>query len=426
MHQRTKLSNGIVVASEQIPSVRSVSVGLWLRTGSVNEKQQNNGVSHLIEHMMFKGTAKHTAKEIAEAMDGIGGQLNAFTSREYTCYYARVLDEHLEFALTILSEMLRASQLAPQELEKERGVVLEEINMYQDEPDELVHDLFVKTIFGDHPLGRPILGTVETVSTLSREDLIDYITKYYTPQRLLVAAAGNVKQEELAGIVQAHLGDYTAQAAADEFDSIKYRGKIATGFKQTEQVHLILGAPGLSRSDPGRYTLEVLESLLGSGMSSRLFQELREERGLVYTTYSFHSLYRDHGLWGAYAATGKAQAQTVIDAMVEQFIRIASEPVSDCELARAKQKLKGCLLIGLESTSNRMSRIAKDELFMQENTTPQEEIERIEAVTAGELQRLSQRLLSGGLSLCAIGPIEKGELTLPSLGVSKEPSPEQA
>lgn len=415
MHERTKLANGILVASEEIPAVRSVSVGLWLRTGSANEKRQNNGVSHFIEHMMFKGTAKRTAREIAEAMDGIGGQLNAFTSREYTCYYARVLDEHLEFALTLLSEMLRSSRFAPQELEKERGVVLEEINMYQDEPDELVHDQFIKTIFGDHPLGRPILGTVETVGSLTRKDLIKYITQYYTPGRLLVAAAGNVKQEELAEIVQEHLGDYTAPDAVDEFHPIEHSARIATGFKQTEQVHLIVGAPGLSRLDPDRYTLEVLEGIVGSGMSSRLFQELREERGLVYTTYSFHSLYRDHGLWGAYAATGKQQAQTVIDAMVEQFNRMGSEPVTEAELSRAKQQLKGSLLIGLESTSNRMSRIAKDELFMLDSTTPEEEIALIEAVTIEDIQRLSQRLLSQGLSLSAIGPIEEGELTLPSL-----------
>ncbi len=415
MHERMKLANGIVVAAEEIPTVRSVSVGLWLRTGSANERQQNNGVSHFIEHMLFKGTEKYTAREIAEAMDAIGGQLNAFTSREYTCYYARVLDEHLEFAISLLGEMLRFSRFDSGELEKERGVVLEEINMYQDEADELVHDQFVKSIFGDHPLGRPILGTMESVASLTREDMIQYLSHFYTPQRLLVAAAGNVKQEQLTRISREHLGDYLAEEMSDKCQPLAYRSQVRTGFKQTEQVHLVIGAPGISRLDPDRYALEVLEVILGSGMSSRLFQELREDRGLVYSTYSFHSLYREHGLWGAYAGTGKGQAQAVIDAIVKQFTRIAEKPVTEAELARAKQQLKGSLLIGLESTSNRMSRIAKNELFLHEATSPQEEIALIEAVTEEEIQKLAQRLLAEGLTMSAIGPIKEGDLVLPSL-----------
>jgi predicted Zn-dependent peptidase len=419
MYERTKLANGIVIAAEHVPNVRSISVGLWLRTGSVNEECYNNGVSHFIEHMLFKGTEKHTAREIAEAMDSIGGQLNAFTSREYTCYYARVLDEHLEFAISLLSEMLCKSRFSPEELEKERGVILEEINMYEDEPDELVHDLFAKLVFGDHPLGRPILGTAETVNSLTRMKIISYINQYYTPGRILVAAAGNLFQARLAELVDKQLGSYAAPDMVKNPQAIEYRPKISTRYKQTEQVHLIVGGPGLTRQDEDRYALEILEAILGGGMSSRLFQELREERGLVYSTYSFISLYEDYGLWGAYAGTNKEQAQTVVNAITEQLYRLTSEPIKNEELVRARQQLKGSLLMGLESTSNRMSRIAKDELFMEDGLTPEQEIEILEAVSVEDLQRLSQRLLAKGVSLAAIGPIEEGELTLPSFRMSE-------
>lgn len=422
MYKRTRLANGVVVAAEQIPTVRSVSVGFWLRTGSANEDATNNGASHFIEHMLFKGTERYSAREIAEAMDSIGGQLNAFTSREYTCYYARVLDEHLEFAISLLSEMLLRSRFHPVDLEKERGVVLEEINMYEDEPDELVHDLFASTVFDSHPLGMPILGTVDTISSLTRQQLLNYIAKYYTPSRILVAAAGNLEYEQLVELVDKHLGGYEALDTVEKHHSFVYKPTIATRYKQTEQVHLIVGAPGISRRDPDRYILEVLEAILGGGMSSRLFQELREERGLVYATYSFHSLFKDCGLWGAYAGTNREQMQTVIDAMVREMWRLISEPICEEELARAKQQLKGALLIGLESTSNRMSRIAKNELFMEEGLSAEEEIAIIEAVTVDDLRRLSQRILSQGLSLAAIGPVEENEVALPSLSVPEQPS----
>ena len=412
MYQRTTLDNGIRVVTEAIPHVRSVAIGFWYRAGSRDEPPEQNGISHLVEHLMFKGTARRTARQIAEIIDASGGQMNAYTGKDHTCYYARVLDAHVGLAVELLADMLRHSLLAPAEMEKEKGVVIEEIKMYEDSPDEVVHDLFAEAIFDGHPLGRRVLGEEETVHRITRADVLRYIDWRYTANRLVVAAAGNLDHDSVIREVERYFGDLESGTALDGVTPAPTGGRNLVREKETEQVHLCVGVPALHRLHPDRYAVGVLDVALGGGMSSRFFQDLREERGLVYSTYTYHSAFQETGLFGVYAGMSPQNALQVLDLIRSGLDDAARRGFTGDELLRAKEQLKGSLMIGLENTANRMSRIARCELFGEELLTPDQLVDRIEAVTLDDLHRVAAQLFSGEVRLAAIGPVESSVASL--------------
>ncbi|MGI6035931.1 MAG: M16 family metallopeptidase [Limnochordia bacterium] len=407
MYHKTILPNGIRVVTETIPYVRSVSLGFWFRTGSRNETVENNGISHLIEHLMFKGTTNRSAREIAELIDAAGGQLNAFTGKERTCYYARVLDEQLPIAAELLADMFLNSVFDPQETEKEKSVVIEEIRMCEDSPDELVHDLFATAVLGSHPLGLSVLGSEENIRAMKREDILEFIANHYVPGNLVVAAAGNVTHEQVVAQVEKYFSSLPSNPLTTNSMPLDKPGKVALKYKEIEQVHLCIGGLGVPRHDEDKFAVYVLDVILGGGMSSRLFQQLREERGLVYSTYSYHACFQDAGVFGVYAGTGPDNVRQVVHIIQDEFDRLVQEGVTPEELHRGKEQLKGSLMLGLESTAARMSRIAKSELFYEAILTPDELAAKIDAVTVEMVQRVARRLLSAPLTAAAIGPTEE-------------------
>ncbi|NPV52862.1 MAG: insulinase family protein [Firmicutes bacterium] len=402
------------IVTECIPYVRSVSIGLWIKSGSRNEPRNMNGASHFIEHMLFKGTRGRTAREIAEAIDGIGGQMNAFTTKEYTCYYARVLDTHLAFAMDILADMLLESLFDEDEIEKEKGVVLEEIKMYEDTPDELVHDVLAQAMWDSGPLGLNTLGTCETVGEFTRDSLLEYMRSQYTPDNLIVAAAGNLKHEAVVGGAMRFFGALAPSAASAVRMPQRTLFRSSVKLKEIEQVHLCIGAKGYPRDHCDEFALMVLDAILGGGMSSRLFQGLREERGLVYSTYSYHSAYQDTGAFVVYAGMSPQNVDIVIDLILEEFSNLLDGGIRPEELARGKEQLKGGMLLGLENTSSRMSRIAKLEMFHDRYYTPEEIINIIDSVTLDDVRRVAYDILGGNdLAAAIVGPYS-GDLDLGS------------
>lgn len=407
MYNVTVLPNGITVVTETVPYVRSVSVGFWVKVGSRAETRDARGVSHFIEHMLFKGTESRTAKQIAEEMDGIGAQLNAYTSKEYTCYYAKCLDTHLSLAVDILSDILRRSLLTESDIEKEKCVVIEEIGMCEDNPDELAHDLIFRALWGDHQLGANTLGERQTVRALKRSDMATYMDAWYRPRNLYIAAVGNMRHSDLVELVSNHLGDLDGEGAQTTAIVPEARGDVLIVQKETEQVHLCIGVPGASRIDPMRYAVTVLDGLLGGSMSSRLFQELREERGLVYSTYSYNSCYSDIGLFGVYAGMSSEHVEQVVALVMDQFEEMRSGRVSEDEVVRVKEQLKGTLVINLESMGNRMSRLAKLAMFHKQLTTPDEVVRCIDAVTLGDVVEVAKQILSPTrFAVSAVGPVD--------------------
>lgn len=356
---------------------------------------------------MFKGTTTRSAREIAEVIDAAGGQMNAYTSKEHTCYYARVLDAHLGLAVEILADMLRRSVFAPAEIEKEKGVILEEIKMYEDSPDEMVHDLLAEAAFGDHPLGRSVLGRSETVRGISRGDVVHYLEEKYDGSNLVVAAAGRVDHDQLVESIIREFGNLPRGADNLESQPLSGPGRHLIYPKETEQVHLCVGAFSLQRNHEDRFALHLLDVALGGGMSSRFFQDLREERGLVYSTYSYHSSFYETGLFSVYAGTSPENAKIVLDLILDGLSRAATDGFHPDEVSRAKEQLKGSLMLGLEHTANRMSRIARAELFHEELLSPDELCARIDAVTMDDLQRVSMQILGGAPIIAAVGPVDQ-------------------
>lgn len=397
------LNNGVRIVAEKIPHVRSVALGIWVGTGSENESPANNGISHFIEHMMFKGTKNRTAREVAEAFDAIGGHVNAFTSKEITCYYAKVLDQHFATALDVLTDMFFESTFADIEIEKEKKVVLEEIYMVEDTPDDLVHDLLSEVSAGDHALGYPVLGNAETVKSFKRDDLFQYKNRFYTPSNIVIAVAGNLPDGYLEQIGQAfshHQG--TLPPLNKETPVFTPRLKVKK--KDTEQTHICIGLPGLPIGHDDFYTLVLLNNILGGNMSSRLFQEIREERGLAYSVYSYHSAHRDAGLFAVYAGTKNGQEDEVFSCIYQVFDDIRGGDLSADELNKAKEQLKGSIMLGLESTNNRMSRLGRDELLLNRHFTMDEIIGQVESITLNDVNRLAQKTFSSPMSLALISP----------------------
>jgi predicted Zn-dependent peptidase len=401
------------VVTESMPTVRSVAFGIWVGVGSRDESPGLAGASHFLEHLLFKGTKRRSALDIAAVMDAVGGEMNAFTAKEYTCYYARVLDSDLPLAVDVVSDMVTSSLIATDDVESERGVILEEIAMHDDAPDDIVHDAFAKAIFGDHPLGRPVLGTVESISGVSRTSINGYYRRRYTPSQMVVAVAGNVDHAKVVRLVRkafaAFLVDDGAVPAGPRAGSTKprFHGGVQVTRRPTEQANLVLGTGGLSRTDERRFALGVLNNALGGGMSSRLFQEVRERRGLAYSVYSYHSQYADTGLFGVYAGCAPSKVREVLSLCREQLDAVATGGVTAEEIARGKGQLKGSLVLGLEDTGSRMSRLGKGELVYGEQLTVDEVIARIDAVTPDDVRDVATDVLaSGNLGLAVIGPFD--------------------
>ncbi|HEY2420900.1 MAG TPA: pitrilysin family protein, partial [Neobacillus sp.] len=354
--------NGVRIVLEHIPTVRSVAIGVWIGTGSRNEDLQNNGISHFLEHMFFKGTTTRTAKEIAESFDSIGGQVNAFTSKEYTCYYAKVLDTHSQFALDVLADMFFHSTFVEEELNKERNVVLEEIKMYEDTPDDIVHDLLSRAVYGEHPLAYPILGTEETLNTFTGEKLNDYIHERYSPENVVISIAGNITESFILE-VEKYFGSYKGGIKETPENVPLFHSSRISRKKDTEQAHLCIGFEGLKVGHDDVYSLVTLNNILGGSMSSRLFQEVREQRGLAYSVFSYHSAYQDSGIVTVYGGTGAKQLDVLFDTIQETLDKLKQDGITEKELTNSKEQLKGSLMLSLESTNSRMSRNGKNELL---------------------------------------------------------------
>ena len=415
MVKKTVLDNGIRVISREMPDTRSVSLGIWVENGSRHEKPAENGISHFIEHLFFKGTERRSAARIAEEMDAVGGVLNAFTAKEYTCYYAKVLDENLPLAVDLLSDIYLHSVFDSEEIERERQVVLQEISQSEDTPDDYVHDLFNLDCFPDHPLGRPICGEAATVNGLGREDIVSFMRGHYLPRRVVVAAAGHMEHAYVADEFARRLGAVAGDVAASDFDGVRpvLRGGTFQHAKALEQAHLCFGVAGLSQSDPRRYAAYVLNTLLGGGMSSRLFQEIREKRGRVYSIYSFLSSYRDVGYLGVYAGTSVEWAEEVVELTAKEFKNLAAGEIGREEVERTKNQVIGNMILGLETSNAWMSDIAKDEIYFGRAIALEEVIRDIRAVTRDDVVDLAAALLRPeAMALTLLADIEKKKLDL--------------
>lgn len=404
MIKKYTCQNGVRIVLENIPTVRSAAIGVWIKTGSRNETPELNGVSHFLEHMFFKGTTKRNAREIAESFDSIGGQVNAFTSKEYTCYYAKVMDNHASYALEILADMFFNSTFDGEELKKEKNVVYEEIKMYEDTPDDIVHDLLSKAVYENHPLGYPILGTENTLETFNSDTLKKYVHDMYTPDKVVVSIAGNV-DEKLIKEVESYFGSY--QGGDDRLELVKpsFHENRITRKKDTEQAHLCLGYNGLEIGNEKTYSLITLNNILGGSMSSRLFQDVREQRGLAYSVYSYHSSYQDSGMVTVYGGTGTNQLDSLYETIQETLDTLKRDGITEKELRNSKEQLKGSLMLSLESTNSRMSRNGKNELMLGEHRSLDDIIIKIDEVTEDTVNELANQIFTEH-SLSLVSPLE--------------------
>lgn len=388
----TTLDNGLRIIAEDIPFVRSVSFGIWVKNGSRNEDSTTNGISHFIEHMLFKGTQKRSAKDIADEMDEIGGQLNAYTAKEYTCYYTRTLDSHFDIALDVLSDMFFNSKFDSNDIQKESNVILEEISMYEDTPEDLVHDLLQGAVYKNGSLGMSILGTQESIKSFDHKTFKEYMSHHYTPQNTIIAVAGNLKNcDALAKIKKAFSG-FTAPPKDMQSSVQKYLPTFIQKEKDIEQVHLCIGFPGIISSSPELYTMAAINTMFGGGMSSRLFQKIREEHGLAYSVYSYHSGFIDTGLFAVYAALSPAQTGDVMGLILEEVRRMFTEKIDKTQLSKIKEQLKSTYILGLESVDNRMTSIGRNLLMLERVTTADELISKIDAIDLDGFYNLCEKV----------------------------------
>lgn len=403
--EKYKLPNGVRVVVEHIPHVRSVAIGIWVKTGSRFETAQMNGMSHFIEHMVFKGTEKRSARHIAEAFDEIGGHVNAFTSKEYTCFYAKVLDEHTPVALDVLEDMFFNSTFDDGEMRKEKQVVIEEIRMVEDTPDDWVHDLSAQASIPDHPLGYPILGSIENVGRFKSDDLKEFVKTKYIPEHTVITVVGNVPKD-LHDRLTRLFGQFQRSSIDTEDPQAppRFRAGIEQRVKPTEQAHFCLSFPGLPINDKRVYALTLLNSIVGGSMSSRLFQEIREEHGLAYAVYSYHTAYEDCGSFVIYAGTSFHQTERVCELILNILRDVRDHGISKEELQKTKEQLKGNFTLGMESTTNRMSRLGKNELMLGRHPTLDEVVGKIEQIRLEDVAQLAQHLFSNPFSLAIISP----------------------
>ncbi len=408
MYCKSLLPNGIRVVSEAIPYVKSVTLGIWIGTGSRFEQKYNHGISHFIEHMVFKGTENRSAKDIAETVDGVGGQINAFTTKEHTCYYIKVLDTHLELALAILSDMLRSSTFTEEDIKREKEVVLEEICMYEDTPDELVHDLHHNNVWAGHALGHNIIGTTPSVENFNKNMILEYYQSFYTPDNIVIAGAGNLSHERLEALVEYYFGNMIGQKKFLNSTAPNLIPAQIIQSKNIEQVHICLGTASVSQTSPDIYTMHILNTIVGGGISSRLFQSIREEQGLAYSIYSYQTNYSDAGLFTIYAGTRPSNASQVIELIIDNINTLRNVGVNAVELAKTKEQLKGSLLLSLESSSSRMFRIGKMELTLGSFITLDEVVDKIDKVTLENLHNIIHTLLiPDRLAFTVLGPVNE-------------------
>jgi predicted Zn-dependent peptidase len=403
------------ILTEAIPAMRSVSFGIWVGVGSRDEAPQLNGASHFLEHLLFKGTKKRSAMDISSAIEAVGGETNAYTSREYTCYYARVLDADLPLAIEVMCDAVADSVLLDSDVETERGVILEEIAMHADEPSDEVHDLHMAALYGDHPLGRLISGTVETITPMTRKQIHGFYRRRYTSPNIVVAAAGNLDHATVVKQVRQAFADSSfssfAAGVPAPMRSAETRVKLQPATTvvrgdDTEQAHLVLGGAATGRHDDRRFALGVLNNVFGGGMSSRLFQSIREQRGLAYSVYSYVSHFAETGTFGVYAGCAPAKSGEVLDLIREEMAKTAAEGITPDELRRGKGMLKGALVLGLEDTGSRMSRLGKGELLHGELLTMDELLEKVDAVTLDDANAMAAQLLAAPMTLAAVGPFD--------------------
>ncbi len=411
--RRQKLPNGLTIITEQMQHIRSASIGVWLQTGSRDEDPEWNGISHFIEHMVFKGTKHRTAEEIARQVDSIGGNMDAFTAKECICFNVKVLDEHVPVALDILSDLVLNPVFDASDIARERGVIMEEIKMDEDNPDYLVHEIFTQNFWKDHPLGKPILGTKETVKRFERDPVLDAYAHRFAPGNIIVSAAGNLDHDRFVELVQGHFEHMKPMTNGFHSSTPKISSRIILRNKKAlEQVQLCIGVPAHPIAHEKRHAGYVLNTLLGGGMSSRLFQNIRERQGLAYSIYSDLNPYRDTGCLAVYAGTSLASASKVVQSVVSEFRKLKSEPVPEEELRRSKAQLKGSLMLSLESSTSRMSNLARQEMYFDRFYDLDELIERIEAVTAEDLTTLATEFFKAeSVAVTALGNLNGLKLT---------------
>jgi predicted Zn-dependent peptidase len=410
-HKKTVLRNGITLLTETMEDVRSVAMGIVVGAGSGLEQDPIAGISHFIEHMAFKGTSKRSAFDIASELDSVGGKMNAYTSKELTTYYAVTLDKHIDIAADVLSDIFLNSVYDSKEMELEKGVIVEEIKMYEDTPDELIHDFFMETIYHGHPLGRPTIGHEQSVRSIDRGKMLDYIKENYTPDNIIVALAGNIDHQEAVKLIEPSFSLMKGRFPVSNRVPPTIKKGVKLKYKKTEQVHMCLGTKGPSQVDEDRYAFSILDTVLGGSMSSRLFQEVREKRGLAYAIYSYNGALKDCGLYVVYAGTSKENFRKVVDLTIEEFNKIKKNGITKEEMERSKEHLKGSLVLGLESTSSRMGYLAKSQFYFGRIITVDEIFQKVDRLTPDDIMAAANKYLKDEyLTLTAIGDISEKEM----------------
>lgn len=413
LYQKTVLANGVTIVTEQVPSVHSVSLGVWIITGSRDEDTAQNGIAHFIEHMFFKGTARRSAQDISKEIDSVGGILNALTSKEYTGIYAKVLDKHVGVASDIISDAFLHSTFDPGEIEREREVIVQEILMSEDTPDEHIQELFSKSFFRDHPLAMPILGSRETVGGINRDTLLAFLTRqHYHPSKIIISATGKVNHDRIVGIFQEQFGGIPRRNSSPSRLPLKAESDLAIYTKPLEQIHICIGTQGVTQDDTSRYAGYVLNAIMGGSMSSRLFQEIREKKGLAYSIYSYFSSYFDAGMFVVYLGVSKKVAREAIRLVVAELNKVRECGITEGELRTAQEHLKGHTLLAAESPDSRMTRLAKCEMYFNRFIPLEEILSSIDRVSADDVQRLAQEIFNRRyLSLAALGPVTDRDIS---------------
>ncbi len=410
MFRKEHLSNGIPVVMEPLKIMRSVALGIWVKVGSRNETPDKNGISHFLEHMFFKGTEKRTAKDIAVEIDSLGGELNAFTSKENTTFYVKILDEYIEKGIELLSDVFLHSRFPEEDIEKERRIIKEEIKMVEDTPDDYVHDLFNQTIWGHTGLGQSVLGKRETIKSFTREDLLSHIRKYYGTKDVVISCAGNFEPESLIGMLNKNLGSLRRGSEPEKGLPPQFKSKVEVFHKELSEAHICLGVEGIPQTSEERYSLFVLNTIFGAGVSSRLFQEIREKRGLAYSIYSYIASYFDTGIWGVYAGISRKRVGEVVELILEEMNELKNT-LNETELQRAKNHLKGNIILGLESTSSRMTNIARQEIYYGRYYSPKEIMKEVDSITLDRIKDLAEKLIKKeSCSLTVYGPVYERDL----------------
>ncbi|MGI9022798.1 MAG: M16 family metallopeptidase [Acidimicrobiales bacterium] len=397
--------------TKAIPGSHSVTTGFWVDAGSRDEEPALSGASHFLEHLLFKGTSTRSARDIAAAVEAVGGEMNAFTTKEYTAFYTRLIDTDLDLGLDILSDIMWDPALRPDEVEAERQVILEEILMHEDEPSDLVHDLFADTLYPAHPLGREVLGDRTTILTMGRDDIAGYFGAMYRPESIVVAAAGNVDHDHVVAGIERRFAGSSGNRPERDRPTLTAPRRLAVTNRSTEQAHVVVGARALARDDDDRFALNVVNEVLGGGMSSRLFQEIREKRGLVYSVYSYRAAYAETGYLAVYAGTSPSQVDEVLDLVNREFDRLVDEEITDKELAIAKGHVKGSLALSLEDSAGRMSRIGRSQLIHGTVMEFEELVARTDAVTRDDLRRVVERVAAADRVLAVVGPFAEEAFT---------------